>query len=388
MAGTGGARAGLPPALLWAHLVNDGLAAYLPGILPAIALERHLSVALAGSLVTALLLGQVLQPLAGLLADRVGGRALILAGPLLGAAATLGLAFGRGYDVLVGALLVTGLGNTLFHPQALAAARRAASGRAGRGMSAFLVAGEAGRALSPLVGGLLVARWGVGAIWALAIPVVLTWPWLWRYIPVSPRAAQGTARPRIHWRSHLGPAGALVLFAALRAATIYGVVTFLPLLWRAQGGSLVTGASMVTTLIGVGIAGNLAGGLASDRWGRLPVLAASSLVSLVLVVGLIGATGVWLFLLLAVAGIFLFSSLPVTMLAGQDIFPENPAFGSGVALGLGNGLGALGVLGLGVLSNAFGLHAAFWAMAAGLLVAAMAVPSLARRCGRPTTGGA
>ena len=49
-AGTGGARAGLPPALLWAHLVNDGLAAYLPGILPAIALERHLSVALAGSL--------------------------------------------------------------------------------------------------------------------------------------------------------------------------------------------------------------------------------------------------------------------------------------------------------------------------------------------------
>ena len=386
-AGTGRARAGLPPALLWAHLVNDGLAAYLPGILPAIALERHLSVALAGSLVTALLFGQVLQPLAGLLADRIGGRLLILVGPLLGAAATLGMAFGRGYGLLIAALLITGLGNTLFHPQALAAARRAASSRAGRGMSAFLIAGEAGRALSPLIGGLLVVRWGTGSLWALSIPVLLTWPWIWRHIPVSPRAtAQSTARPRIDWRSHLRPAGALVVYAALRSATIYGVITFLPLLWRAQGGSLVTGASMVTTLIGVGIAGNMAGGLASDRWGRLPVLAASSLISLLLVVGLIGARGIWLFLLLAVAGIFLFSSLPVTMLAGQDIFAENPAFGSGVALGLGNGIGALAVLGLGVLSSHFGLHAAFWAMAAGLLVSSAAVPSLSRRRAAAVTG--
>jgi hypothetical protein len=49
-----------------------------------------------------------------------------------------------------------------------------------------------------------------------------------------------------------------------------------------------------------------------------------------------------------------------------------------VALGLGNGLGALGVLALGLLSGHFGLHAAFWAMAAGLLVTLAAVPTLAR----------
>lgn len=365
------------PALLWTHLVNDGLAQYLPGILPAIASQRHLSVALAGTLVATLTFGQVLQPLAGLWADRIGGRSLILAGPLLSAAATFGLAFGKGYALLIGALLVTGLGNTIFHPQALAAARRAAAGRAGRGMSAFLIAGEAGRALSPLMGGILVAHWGTVALPALAIPLVASWPWIWRQIPVAPRAS-GVNRPQVRWRGHLRPAIALVVYAGLRAATIYGVVTFLPLLWREQGGSLVTGAAMVTTLVGVGIVGNLTGGMAADRWGRLPVLAASSSLSLLLVVALIAARGIWLFPLLGLAGMSLFASLPVTMLAGQDIFRESPAFGSGVALGLGNGMGALAVLGLGVLSSRFGLHAAFWAMAVGLLITLAAAPLVAR----------
>jgi FSR family fosmidomycin resistance protein-like MFS transporter len=360
-------------------MANDSLSSYLPGVLPAIAIDRHLSLALAGSLVTALLLGQVLQPLAGLWADRIGGRALVLFGPLLGAAATFGIAYGRGYPVLITALLLTGVGSTLFHPQALAAARRAAARSEGRGMSSFLVAGEAGRALAPLAAGILVARWGVHLLWALAIPVAVTWPWIWRGVPISPRGQARGARAPIPWGRRAGPTVALVSYAALRSASIYGVITFLPLLWTAQGGSLITGASMVTTLIGVGIAGNMAGGVASDRWGRLPVLGLSSLASVVLVAALTGVSGIWLFPILALAGVSLFSSLPVTMLAGQDMFPENPAFGSGMALGLGNGLGALLVLALGVFSAHAGIHAAFLAMAGGLLVSMAAVPTLARR---------
>src|SRR5579872_6883100 len=64
----------------WAHLLNDGAANYLPGILPALLVNLQQPVSMAGAFMAALILVQSLQPLSGLLADRIGGKSLILAG--------------------------------------------------------------------------------------------------------------------------------------------------------------------------------------------------------------------------------------------------------------------------------------------------------------------
>ncbi len=59
--------------------------------------------------------------------------------------------------------------------------------------------------------------------------------------------------------------------------------------------------------------------------------------------------------ILGLLGIALFSTSPVTSLIGQDIFKENPGLGSGVALGLGNGVGALLLLPVGYAASRVGL---------------------------------
>ena len=77
-------------------------------------------------------------------------------------------------------------------------------------------------------------------------------------------------------------------------------------------------------------------------------------------------------------GIALFSALPVSVLAGQDIFPENRSLGSGIALGLGNSLGALLLLAFGTQTSAHGVHTALWMLPPVALACAFLATRLPR----------
>jgi FSR family fosmidomycin resistance protein-like MFS transporter len=144
--------------------------------------------------------------------------------------------------------------------------------------------------------------------------------------------------------------------------------TFLPILWHQRGGSLVQGASLVTTFVGVGVAGTLGAGAMMDRWGKRTVLWGASLGSLALISLVPLIHGDWLWPLVGLLGITAFGSIPVTLLIGQDIFSENPAMGSGVALGLANGVGALLLPLWGLLADHVGINSAMWAGSGMFLV--------------------
>lgn len=342
----------------WAHFLNDGAANYLPGVLPAILVSMNLSVSYAGIFMAALLIGQALQPLAGLVADRVGGRAFVvigLAGTATGAA-LIGLM--PNYWSLLGILVLTGLSNSLFHPQALAGVRAIGGPRSGTSISIFLVGGEIGRGAWPVVATWLVTARGLADLWMLSIPALLTVPLLLRWAPpVAPRHAD--AKP-LKLREHAGPLSCLVGFSALRSVMILGLVTFMPLVWQQHGGSLTAGASFITVLLLVGIVGNLGGGRLADHIGVRPVIIAAIVASVALMAAFLYASGWLTWLLLGLTGIALFATLPLTILVAQEILPENRSLGSGVALGFSNALGALGVLALGPVADAWGPVTALW----------------------------
>jgi len=363
------APAGRLLGLTWAHLLNDGSANYLPGILPALLISLNEPVAMAGAFMASLILAQSLQPLSGYLADRLGGKSLIILG-LAGSAIGGGL-LGFAHNVWLGIALLAmiGVGNTLFHPQALAAVRSVAGSRHGLSMSVFLVGGELGRGLWPSVASALVVSHGLAALWVTAIPALFTLPLLSRWAPSLP--ARRAHLAHIDWRGKLRPLAALVGFGSLRSLTIFGAVTFIPILWHLRGGGLVAGASIITTLLVVGIVGNLAGGHLSDRLGYRGPLVVTSLAGALLIALLPMAAGVWLWVAAGVLGIAMFSSLPVTVLIGQSIFPENRALGSGVSLGATNALGSVGVLTLGFVAGKFGVDLVLYVLAAASLLSAL-----------------
>lgn len=348
--------------LSWLHFLNDGAANYLPGVLPAILINLHLRPSLAGSVMAALLIGQAFQALTGWIADHIGGRLFIVFGVLGSSVAGALIGFTATLWALIPLLILIGVTNALFHPQALAGARAMSRDRVGLGMSLFLVGGEVGRGLWPLFASLVVTGWGLHFLWILALPALISVALLWRTLPMQPKRHPDAAP--IDWRRHRGPAFVLVAFSSLRALMIFGAVTYLPVLWHQQGHSLVESSGLITVLLVVGVIGNVGGGHLSDYFGRLRViLLAMVMATLTTVLFLLTSNTALQWLLLGLMGIALFATLPLTMLIGQDIFSENRSLGSGIALGLSNGLGAVALILLDVVADHFGLMAVLWTLA-------------------------
>ncbi len=364
--------------LSWAHLLTDGSANYLPGVLPAVLVSLDEPVSMAGVLIAALAIGQALQPVVGWVADRIGGNTLTVAGLLLASVGGGLLGLANATWLLIVLLLLIGIGGALFHPQALVGVRGMVGRRQGFLTAVFLVGGELGRGLWPTAASLVTANLGLASLWIVAVPGVLTVPLLARVapkLPVVPRSGRA-----IRWAEHARPLAALVGYRCIRAFSIFALVTFIPIAWHLRGGSLVAGASIITTLTVVGVIGNLAGGYLADKLGRRPVLVVSALASAALIfpVTYLHGPGIWVGA--AVLGIALFSGNSPTILIGQDTFPENRSMGSGIALGLANGVGALLVLVAGFwVSSSADIVTVFWVLAGLLLISALITFTFPRR---------
>lgn len=357
--------------LSWAHFLNDGAANYLPGILPVILVSMGLSVSMAGVLMGALVVGQGLQPFTGMLADRIGGRSLTVLGLACSSIAAALVAFTSNLASLAIVLIFLGISNSLFHPQTLAAVRHTSGHRRGTGMSIFLIGGEFGRGIWPLAASLLVTTKGLGSIWILGLPGLLTVPFLWRAaVPLPPRAGNAA---KVEWHLHLKPLAILVLFSGMRGVMLYTITAYVPILWSLHSGSLAGGAAFLTTLMLVGIIGNLGGGWLGDRTGARRVITMGMLIGVAGMVTFMLVNGIWMWILIAVVGIGLFATFPLTVLMGLDIVPENPSFGGGMALGLSNAVGALGLMALGPVAGHWGVPAVLWC---GIIVGAIAIPLL------------
>lgn len=355
--------------LSWLHFLNDGSANYLPGVLPAVLIGMHESTGLAGTVMAALLIGQALQVFTGWLADHIGGRAFIAIGVVGSSVAAAAIGLALSIWLLIPALVLIGICNAMFHPQALAGARMLSGTRDSFGLALFLVGGEIGRGVWPLLASLVVVAWGLPYLGLLAIPALISVAALWPRLPRQvPRRAD--AQP-IAWRRHLRPLSLLVLFSLLRALAIFAVVTYLPVLWHVRGHSLTEGAALITVLLVVGIIGNVGGGHYADRIGRLPVLFGSSVAGAALLAGFLLSSGVWQWAWLGLLGIALFASLPLGIVIGQDIFPENRSLGSAVALGLSNGLAAVALISLDAVAAAHGTVAVLWGMVGVLALSAV-----------------
>jgi len=359
-AATGPALAPISAIMLlaWSHFLLDGTSTFLPGVLPAVLAQLHIPLRLVGMVMASLLVGQALQPCFGWFADQLGGRAFILCG-VAGSALGGGLiGWVPGYWSLAAALLMVGLSGAMFHPQALASVRVLPVQRTGLCMSTFLLGGQIGQGIWPLLASLVVVGLGLHWLPLLSIPAFLSLPFLAPRLPRLPRHP-GHSR-RVIWRGRRLALATLVAYVGLESGVQYSLVTFLPILWVRRGGSLVGGASLVTVILLAGVAGNLIGGHLSDHIGRRPIMVLSGVLAASCLTLLLLVPGPLMWFMLAGIGMALISSNPAQILVGQDLLPENRSVGSGFAMGFFNAMGALLMVGLGYLAAYSSISAVLW----------------------------
>jgi FSR family fosmidomycin resistance protein-like MFS transporter len=368
------------------HLFNDLYGNLLTALMPYLVLQGRITATLAGLILLVYLLGSsVLQPIFGLLADQSGRRLFAVLGPILVGVATISatLAPNAGFIFLLAA--VAGVGTSAFHPQAATMVSSLSERSKGWTMSLFSMGGNIGFALAPmLAAGIALVGLGWSPV-VLAPGVVLT-VFLARYAPGLPGRRTGSALGTLKraatssWR----PLSLIVTVIATRSAAQYSLIIFLPLYYHARGFPAELGSVYAFVLSFAGAAGGLAGGHASDRFGRKRIVVLSLLVSVPLLALMLETTGPAVWPLLAASGAFLLASNSVTVVQGQELLPGNTGVASGLTLGLGFGLSGVIASIFTTLSDHIGVTTAILFVPALPLIAAglaVLVPT------PPETGG-
>ena len=372
-----------------AHAAHDTYSAFLPPILPVLVEKLALARAEAGLLTVFLQAPSILQPWIGHLGDRLDLRAAVILSPAVTAVAMSLLGVAPGFATVALLLVIAGASSAVLHSVGPMLAGRLSGRRLGWGMGFWMVGGELGRTLGPILLVSAIALLGVrGLPWLMVGGIAAS-----AVLAVSLRglepATPASARPEGFVRAFrsmgplLVPLSGVVITRSfmMAAATIY-----LPLFLKEEGSSLWLAGASLSILEAAGVVGALLGGSASDVLGRRRVLAASFLAAPPLMLGLVLVDGWARVPLLLGLGLFGLMATPVVMAVVQEASPGNRALANGVYMALSFGFRSVVIVLVGVLADLTGMRHAFLACAGLSLLGLPFVLRLPEGM-RPSAGG-
>ena len=217
----------------------------------------------------------VFQPVFGYLADRQSRPWLI---PVSMLAVGCGVSFSGiapSYRVGLAALLVSGLGIAMFHPEGARLMNYLAGDRKATAMSLFGIGGQLGFALGPLIATAVLLSQGLKGTVYLIIPGAIMAALVLFMLPglSSGYEKTGAVHKGVHgagrdqWPAFICVASSLLC----RSVIFYGLNTFLPLFWiTVLHQSKGTAGSALGVLLGAAIVGNFRAGERPTGWGTGP----------------------------------------------------------------------------------------------------------------------
>lgn len=354
------------------HAVHDTFTAFLPPLLPRLMDRLSLGNTAAGSLQAFLSIPSLVQPFVGRIADRTTLRVVVIGAPAVTAILMSLLGWAPSYAVLSIVLFVAGISVAGFHAVAPAAVGRVSGDRLGRGMGVWMVGGEVGRAVGPVVVVSALGLLGLRSMAVLSVFGVAASAVLWRHLKGAP--LDPPADPvDLPWRSALRGMRRVMLIlsgiVATRSMMMMASVTYLAVFLTDEGVSEWFAGASLSIVEVAGIAGALAGGWISDRVGRRRVLLAGHLSAPLCLMALLATDG-WLRVpVLLGLGFTLLSIQPVNMALVQEQFPDTRAFANGVYLSVSFAIRSVAAVGFGVIADAAGLRTAFAIGAVAMLAA-------------------
>jgi FSR family fosmidomycin resistance protein-like MFS transporter len=317
----------------------------------------------------------IVQPLFGAWSDRYGrwwflalAVGLTATGVSLASLATSPL-------VLLALLVLGGCGSALLHPEAGRYSAMLSGSRKATGMSIFVVGGQIGFSIGPVIAALALAHLRGGTA-LLAIPgFTMSAMLFWAMSRVGPRAERRHQNEKTVANA-APPAdkvgiSLIVVSTALRQLVSSSFMIFLPNLLVARGHTLVEAGQVVTLFLIVGVLGTYAGGTLADRFGALFVSIATLAAAVPFLLGFFMLGSVTGLLSLLAGSVLLSANNGPGVALVQAMLPRNLGMALGLINGVAFGIGSAMVTGVGEIVARYGPTTALTLVSAVPLVAAL-----------------
>jgi len=345
-----------------AHAVHDTYTGFLPALYPELISKLTITRAEAGLFTFFMQVPSIVQPIIGYLADRASLKYLVILSPAITAILMSLLGLASSYAIVALMLIIVGLSSASLHAVAPAVAGHLSGKNLGKGMSFWMVGGEIGRTLGPLIVVTAIRYFSFeGTGWLMVFGILAS---LLLYLRLRNVSARPNGRiSDLTWKEALikmkpviiPVAGILTAMSFLFAA----VATFLPTFLTEEGTGLWMAGASLTMVEAAGVVGAMIAGPLSDRFGRRIVLLVIVLCAPVFLL-LTVFTSSWLrFVFIVIAGFFAIAQSPVFMALSQESCPENRALANGIYNSISFAIRSTAVIVLGAIGDAYSLHTAY-----------------------------
>jgi len=343
-----------------AHFVHDTYSAFLAPIIPLLKAKLGINNTLVSLLFVAQQIPSLLNPFIGIIADNLKIRYLVIIAPAVTTICMSLLGVSPYYIIIIILLFISGLSSALFHVPTPVLIKKISGDRIGKGMSFYMLGGEAARTVGPLIIVAAVEVWGLEGTYKL-VPFGLLASLILYFklrninisqdIPKNKSLAGINATFKEHLPFFLLIAGIMFFRGFMKTS----ISSFLPTYLGEKGGSLWLGGVSLSVFEFAGAIGAYLAGTYSDKIGRLRMLTIIILISPVLMLLFISSNGPSMFPLLLILGFFIISSTPVLLALVMDFDSEHQAFLSGVFMFISFVSSSITNLVVGILSDFIGL---------------------------------
>lgn len=338
------------------HFFIDFYGNLLPGLMPTITKNLGISMTLSGLLFTMLsVTSSWMQPVFGYFGGKFKGQVIMALSVMSSAVFMSMIGVANKYILLLAVVTLGGVGSSLYHPIGSVSVATLSQKNHGFIMALYITAGTVGMTVAPVLATIFKNAFGLKGLLFLGLPGVAAGIIMLIYRnQMNGGGIEVVGRDSTLSYSYLKYLALMVLVVGLRTWVLSTFTMYTAMLYVSKGFSDTLSSGILSLYLFFQCIGGIIGGFVSDRIGVKKTLIFSSLFSIVCLVIFFTSSGPVSVGALLISGALIQSAFPGAVVLAQKMYPQNPSIATGLMQGFTFGMGGLGGLFTGALSDALG----------------------------------
>lgn len=352
-------------SIAFAHLLNDMLQAVIPSVYPILKDSYQLSFTQIGLITFAYqMAASILQPFVGLYTDKKPQPYSQIYGMLFTLCGIILLSFADHFYIIIIAVILVGIGSSIFHPEASRISFLASGGKRGLAQSVFQLGGNAGTAIGPLLVALLVVPNSQKYILVFVIVATIALfvlrhiaVWYDNHLTLRSKKKAEIILPDLSKNKIIISVVILLVLIFSKFFYMASMSSYFTFYLIEKFNLSVQDAQFHLFLFLASCAvGTLMGGPMGDKFGRKYVIWFSVLGAAPFALMLPYVDLFWTGVLSVIIGLIISSAFPAILVYAQELLPKKLGMVSGLFYGFAFGMGGLGSALLGYTADHIGIE--------------------------------